>query len=152
MRLERLEFYGRWCKPGTSIATCCWGGFVYGVLLFPVQNLMFGDRLRKAREARLAAEALSASLCEQNRRTGRRPLRSRPGPSTARRRKAARGARRDAALLIYIASILQGVNDGHGHPVGDEVLKHMVSELLPLRQPVPTGALGREEFVLVCLP
>ena len=45
------------------------GWLVYGVLLFLVQNLMFGDRLRKAREARLAAEALSASLCEQNRRT-----------------------------------------------------------------------------------
>jgi hypothetical protein len=69
LRLERLEFYGRWCKPGDFYRYLLLGWLVYGVLLFPVQNLMFGDRLRKAREARLAAEALSASLSEQNRRT-----------------------------------------------------------------------------------
>ncbi|WP_439839821.1 GGDEF domain-containing protein [Aeromonas caviae] len=55
--------------------------------------------------------------------------------------------------FIYIdIDHFKGVNDGHGHPVGDEVLKHMVSELLrhcdSLCRLVRWGG---EEFVLVCL-
>ena len=55
--------------------------------------------------------------------------------------------------FIYIdIDHFKRVNDGHGHPMGDEVLKHMVSELLrhcdSLCRLVRWGG---EEFVLVCL-
>lgn len=155
LRLERLEFYGRWCKPGDFYRYLLLGWLVYGVLLFLVQNLMFGDRLRKAREARLAAEALSASLCEQNRRTEEE---ARYDPLTGALNRLGGekllGELGEMPLsFIYIdIDHFKGVNDGHGHPVGDEVLKHMVSELLrhcdSLCRLVRWGG---EEFVLVCL-
>ncbi|MGY2499312.1 hypothetical protein, partial [Klebsiella pneumoniae] len=56
-------------KPGDFYRQLLLGWLIYGILLFLIQYLWMEDRLRKAREARLAAEALSQSLCEQNRRT-----------------------------------------------------------------------------------
>ncbi|MEG3026449.1 MAG: GGDEF domain-containing protein, partial [Aeromonas sp.] len=55
--------------------------------------------------------------------------------------------------FIYIdIDHFKHVNDAHGHPMGDEVLKHMVSEVLrhcdALCRLVRWGG---EEFVLVCL-
>ncbi|MEG3027440.1 MAG: GGDEF domain-containing protein, partial [Aeromonas sp.] len=69
LELEQLEFYGRWGKPGDFYRYLLMSWLAYGVLLFLMQYLLVGDKLRKARAARLAAEALSQSLSEQNRRT-----------------------------------------------------------------------------------
>ncbi|MCE9955349.1 GGDEF domain-containing protein [Aeromonas rivipollensis] len=114
-----------------------------------------GDKLRKAREARLAAEALSQSLSEQYRRTEEE---ARYDPLTGALNRLG-GEKLLSELgemplsFIYIdIDHFKGVNDTHGHPMGDEVLKHMVSELLrhcdSLCRLVRWGG---EEFVLVCL-
>lgn len=120
-----------------------------------VQHLLMRDRLRKASEARQAAEARSQSLCGQTRRTEEE---ARYDPLTGALNRF--GGNKLLAELgdmplsfIYIdIDHFKLVNDGHGHPVGDEVLKHMVSEVLrhcdSLCRLVRWGG---EEFVLVCL-
>ena len=155
LTLDKLEFYGRWGKPGDFYRQLLLGWLIYGILLFLIQYLWMGDRLRKAREARLAAEALSQSLCEQNRRTEEE---ARYDPLTGALNRLG-GEKLLSELgemplsFIYIdIDHFKGVNDTHGHPMGDEVLKHMVSELLrhcdSLCRLVRWGG---EEFVLVCL-
>jgi len=153
--LERMEFYGRWVQPGAFYRPLLLSWLVYGLLLFMVQHLLMRDRLRKAREARQAAEARSQSLCEQTRRTEEE---ARYDPLTGALNRF--GGNKLLAELgdmplsfIYIdIDHFKLVNDGHGHPVGDEVLKHMVSEVLrhcdSLCRLVRWGG---EEFVLVCL-
>ena len=153
--LEKLEFYGRWGKPGDFYRQLLLGWLIYGILLFLTQYLLMGDKLRKAREARLAAEALSQSLSEQYRRTEEE---ARYDPLTGALNRLG-GEKLLSELgemplsFIYIdIDHFKGVNDTHGHPMGDEVLKHMVSELLrhcdSLCRLVRWGG---EEFVLVCL-
>lgn len=155
LQLDQLEFYGRWVRPGDFYRGLLLSWLAYGILLFLIQNLLFGDKLRKAREARLAAEALSESLCEQHRRTEEE---ARYDPLTGALNRLG-GEKLLSELgemplsFIYIdIDHFKRVNDGHGHPMGDEVLKHMVSELLrhcdSLCRLVRWGG---EEFVLVCL-
>lgn len=153
--LERMEFYGRWVQPGAFYRPLLLSWLVYGLLLFMVQHLLMRDRLRKAREARQVAEARSQSLCEQTRRTEEE---ARYDPLTGALNRF--GGNKLLAELgdmplsfIYIdIDHFKLVNDGHGHPVGDEVLKHMVSEVLrhcdSLCRLVRWGG---EEFVLICL-
>ncbi|ASI25378.1 GGDEF domain-containing protein [Aeromonas salmonicida subsp. achromogenes] len=153
--LERMEFYGRWVQPGAFYRPLLLSWLVYGLLLFMVQHLLMRDRLRKAREARQVAEARSQSLCEQTLRTEEE---ARYDPLTGALNRF--GGNKLLAELgdmplsfIYIdIDHFKLVNDGHGHPVGDEVLKHMVSEVLrhcdSLCRLVRWGG---EEFVLVCL-
>ena len=155
LTLERMEFYGRWGKPGDFYRYLLMSWLAYGVLLFLIEHLLIGDKLRKARAAKLAAEALSQSLSEQNRRTEEE---ARYDPLTGALNRLGGekllGELGEIPLsLIYIdIDHFKGVNDTHGHPMGDEVLKHMVSEVLrhcdSLCRLVRWGG---EEFVLVCL-
>ncbi|MGY3943261.1 diguanylate cyclase domain-containing protein [Aeromonas tecta] len=155
LELEQLEFYGRWSKPGDFYRYLLMGWLTYGVLLFLMQYLLIGDKLRKAKAARRAAEALSQSLCEQNRRTEEE---ARYDPLTGALNRLG-GEKLLSELgemplsFVYIdIDHFKRVNDAHGHPMGDEVLKHMVSEVLrhcdALCRLVRWGG---EEFVLVCL-
>ncbi|CAM3872126.1 GGDEF domain-containing protein [Aeromonas bestiarum] len=153
--LEQMEFHGRWVQPGSFYRPLLLSWLGYCLLLFLVQHLLMRDRLRKARAARLAAEALSQSLSEKTRRTEEE---ARYDPLTGALNRL--GGNKLLAELgemplsfIYIdIDHFKRVNDGHGHPVGDEVLKHMVSEVLrhcdSLCRLVRWGG---EEFVLVCL-
>ena len=56
LQLDRLEFYGRWVRPGDFYRGLLLSWLAYGILLFLIQNLLFGDKLRKAREARRDVE------------------------------------------------------------------------------------------------
>lgn len=155
LSLVQMEFYGRWAKPGNFYRYLLMSWLAYGALLFLMQHLLVGDKLRKARAARLAAEALSQSLSEQNRRTEEE---ARYDPLTGALNRLGGekllGELGEMPLsFIYIdIDHFKRVNDTHGHPMGDEVLKHMVSEVL--RQCDSLCRLvrwGGEEFVLVCL-
>ncbi|WP_434666397.1 GGDEF domain-containing protein [Aeromonas sp. NJAU223] len=155
LSLEQMEFYGRWGKPGNFYRYLLMSWLAYGILLFLMQYLLVGDKLRKAKAARLAAEALSQSLSEQNRRTEEE---ARYDPLTGALNRLGGekllGELGEMPLsFIYIdIDHFKHVNDAHGHPMGDEVLKHMVSEVLRhcdnLCRLVRWGG---EEFVLVCL-
>lgn len=155
LTLEQMEFYGRWSKPGNFYRYLLMSWLAYGILLFLIEHLLIGDKLRKAKAARLAAEALSQSLSEQNRRTEEE---ARYDPLTGALNRLGGekllGELGEMPLsFIYIdIDHFKRVNDAHGHPMGDEVLKHMVSEVL--RQCDALCRLvrwGGEEFVLVCL-
>lgn len=153
--LERMEFYGRWVQPGEFYRGLLLSWLAYGVLLFLIQYLLVGDKLRKAKAARLEAEALSRSLSEQNRRTEEE---ARYDPLTGALNRLGGekllGELGEMPLSFVYIDIdhFKRVNDNHGHPAGDEVLKHMVSEVLrhcdSLCRLVRWGG---EEFVLVCL-
>lgn len=155
LKLEQMAFYGRWGKPGDFYRYLLMSWLAYGVLLFLMQYLLVGDKLRKARAARLAAEALSRSLSEQNRRT-QEEARYDPLTGALNRLGGEKllGEIGEMPLsFIYIdIDHFKHVNDTHGHPIGDEVLKYMVSEVLrhcdSLCRLVRWGG---EEFVLVCL-
>lgn len=155
LALEQMEFYGRWGRAGSFYRPLLLSWLAYGLTLFLVQHLLMRDRLRKARAARRAAEALSQSLSEQSRRTEEE---ARYDPLTGALNRFG-GEKLLSELgeiplsFIYIdIDHFKRVNDNHGHPMGDEVLKHMVSEVLrhcdSLCRLVRWGG---EEFVLVCL-
>lgn len=155
LALEQMEFYGRWVRPGDFYRGLLLSWLAYGVLLFLIEHLLVGDKLRKAKAAKAAAEALSQSLSEQNRRTEEE---ARYDPLTGALNRLGGekllGELGEIPLsFIYIdIDHFKQVNDNHGHPMGDEVLKHMVSEVLnhcdSLCRLVRWGG---EEFVLVCL-
>lgn len=155
LTLDQMELYGRWGKPGDFYRYLLMSWLAYGVLLFLMQYLLVGDKLRKARAARLAAEALSRSLSEQNRRTEEEarydPLTGALNRLGGEKLLGELGEMPLSFIYIDIDHFKQ-VNDTHGHPMGDEVLKYMVSEVLrhcdALCRLVRWGG---EEFVLVCL-
>lgn len=155
LALEQMEFHGRWIRPGSFYRPLLLSWLVYGIFLLLLQHLLMRDGLRKAKEGRQAAEALSQSLSEQSRRTEEE---ARYDPLTGALNRLGGekllGELGEMPLsFIYIdLDHFKQVNDTHGHPMGDEVLKHMVSELLrhcdSLCRLVRWGG---EEFVLVCL-
>ena len=67
-------------------------------------------------------------------------------------REIAHAARDDAPLSVILADLdgFKQVNDTHGHPVGDAVLRHVAGLLgAPLRAYDVLGRYGGEEFLLV---
>jgi diguanylate cyclase (GGDEF)-like protein len=57
---------------------------------------------------------------------------------------------RSCALLIADLDNFKSINDTHGHPVGDEVLRAVANVLQEAaRDPIVIGRLGGEEFVLL---
>ena len=53
-------------------------------------------------------------------------------------------------MLIIDIDHFKSINDHHGHPVGDEVLKFLARELhTAVREPAFFGRLGGEEFLIV---
>jgi diguanylate cyclase (GGDEF)-like protein len=54
------------------------------------------------------------------------------------------------AMLIVDIDHFKSINDHHGHPMGDEVLKFLARELrTAVREPAFFGRLGGEEFLIV---
>jgi diguanylate cyclase (GGDEF)-like protein len=54
------------------------------------------------------------------------------------------------AILIMDIDHFKAINDRHGHPTGDEVLKTIAAELrATVREPASFGRLGGEEFLIV---
>jgi diguanylate cyclase (GGDEF)-like protein len=54
------------------------------------------------------------------------------------------------SILVVDIDHFKSINDKHGHPVGDEALRSVASELGgTLREPAFMGRLGGEEFVIV---
>ena len=52
--------------------------------------------------------------------------------------------------LIVDIDHFKSINDGHGHPIGDEVLKFVAREMrTAVREPAFFGRLGGEEFLIV---
>ena len=52
--------------------------------------------------------------------------------------------------LIVDIDHFKSINDGHGHPIGDEVLKFVAREIrTAVREPAFFGRLGGEEFLIV---
>ncbi len=58
--------------------------------------------------------------------------------------------RQDMVLMIFDIDFFKNVNDTHGHQVGDEVLKHVVSHIVKiLRKSDMIGRIGGEEFAVI---
>ena len=61
-----------------------------------------------------------------------------------------RAAEPACAVLIVDIDHFKSINDHHGHPMGDEVLKFLARELrTAVREPAFFGRLGGEEFLIV---
>jgi diguanylate cyclase (GGDEF)-like protein len=57
---------------------------------------------------------------------------------------------KDCAVLIVDLDLFKEINDRHGHPVGDEVLRAVAGTLAAdLHRPMSAGRLGGEEFLLL---
>ena len=74
------------------------------------------------------------------------------------KRECAEAARRKSSLGLVMCDIdhFKKVNDTHGHPVGDEVIREVARRLLgALRTEDAIGRIGGEEFLIVlpnCAP
>lgn len=57
---------------------------------------------------------------------------------------------RPASLLLIDVDHFKSVNDTYGHPIGDEVLRHLAGSIRSAKRPVDMlGRLGGEEFALL---
>ncbi|WP_374414404.1 diguanylate cyclase [Novosphingobium colocasiae] len=57
---------------------------------------------------------------------------------------------RPASLLLIDVDHFKSVNDTHGHPMGDKVLRHLAASISSAKRPVDVlGRLGGEEFALL---
>ena len=67
-------------------------------------------------------------------------------------RELARGARENSptAVLLGDLDLFKSVNDVHGHPIGDEVLREVANRLMKAVRPYDlVGRFGGEEFLIV---
>lgn len=155
LKVEELVFYGPWFEAGLFYRSLLAFWLGYGLLVFLVQHLVLRDKLRRTRAAWRQAEQLNQTLSEQSRRS---ELEARYDPLTgALNRLGGQSLLNELGdmplSVIYLdLDHFKLVNDNHGHAIGDEVLKHLVSEVL-----VCCDSLcrlirwGGEEFILLCL-
>jgi diguanylate cyclase (GGDEF)-like protein len=155
LRVEKLSFYGPWLAAGLFYRGLLAFWLGYGLLVFLMQHLLLRDKLRRARAAWLQAEQRNQTLSEQSRRS---EMEARYDPLTGALNRL--GGQTllselgDMPLSVIYLDLdhFKRVNDNHGHAIGDEVLKHLVSEVL-----VCCDSLcrlirwGGEEFILICL-
>lgn len=153
--IEELQFHGNWLEPTLFYRLILFVWFLYGCAVFLVNHLAMKQRLLHAHQAKLEVEVLNRTLSEENRRTREEACYD---PLTgAFNRLGGERLLADIADLsfsfIYIdVDHFKQINDIHGHPVGDEVLKHLVSEILRHCDALcHLVRWGGEEFVLVCL-
>jgi diguanylate cyclase (GGDEF)-like protein len=112
------------------------------------------QRLQHAHQAKLEVEALNRTLSEESRRS--RELACYDPLTGALNRLGGERLLAEidelACSFIYLdVDHFKQINDTHGHPVGDEVLKHLVSEILRHCDALcHLVRWGGEEFVLVC--
>ncbi|MFB2865326.1 GGDEF domain-containing protein [Aeromonas sp. MdU4] len=153
--IEELQFHGPWLDPTLFYRLILLVWFIYGSGVLLINHLAMKQRLQHAHQAKLEVEALNRSLSEESRRSRELacydPLTGALNRLGGERLLAELGEL--ACSFIYIdVDHFKLINDTHGHPVGDEVLKHLVSKIL-----LHCDALchlvrwGGEEFVLVCL-
>jgi diguanylate cyclase (GGDEF)-like protein len=117
-----------------------------GILLGEV-SVMFGFVLMLENRRAQAMERLSMT----DPLTG---LLNRSGLQSAAARRLARAAhqRTPVSILTFDADHFKRVNDAHGHPVGDEVLRQLASRTLAALRPDDLVArYGGEEFVVVLM-
>lgn len=153
--IEELQFHGDWLDATLFYRLILLVWFLYGCATFMVNHLHMKQRLRHANRAKEEVEALNRSLSEESRRSRELacydPLTGALNRLGGERLLADIGDLPFAFIYVDVDHFKQ-INDTHGHPVGDEVLKHLVSEIQ-----LNSDALchlvrwGGEEFVLLCL-
>ncbi|HIC8840239.1 GGDEF domain-containing protein [Aeromonas veronii] len=153
--IEALQFHGSWLDATLFYRLILFVWFLYGCTVFLINHLLMKQRLQHAHQAKLEAEALNRTLSEENRRSREEACYDALTGALNRL-----GGERllleigeQPCTLVYIdVDHFKQINDSHGHPVGDEVLKLLVSEILRHCDPLcHLVRWGGEEFVLVCL-
>ncbi len=153
--IEELQFHGPWLDASLFYRLILLVWFIYGCAVFLVNHLYMKQRLQHAHQAKLEVEALNRTLSEESRRSRELacydPLTGALNRLGGERLLAEIGELACAVIYIDVDHFKQ-INDTHGHPVGDEVLKHLVSEILLQCDPLcHLVRWGGEEFVLLCL-
>ncbi|TNI88293.1 GGDEF domain-containing protein [Aeromonas sobria] len=152
--VEELQFHGPWLDATLFYRLILLVWFLYGCAVFVIHHLSMTRRLQHAHQARLEMEALNLTLSEESRRSREAACYD---PLTGALNRLG-GERLLAEIdelacsFIYLdVDHFKQINDTHGHPVGDEVLKHLVSEILRHCDALcHLVRWGGEEFVLVC--
>ncbi|MGY3876092.1 diguanylate cyclase [Aeromonas enteropelogenes] len=153
--IEELHFHGPWLDASLFYRLILAVWFIYGCIILVANHLHMKQRLQHAHQARLAAEEHNRTLCEESRRS-REEATHDPLTGAFNRlggEELLKGLGERAFSLIYLdVDHFKQINDGHGHPVGDEVLKHLVSQILRHCDTFcHLVRWGGEEFVLICL-
>ncbi|MEN9583041.1 MAG: hypothetical protein RLZZ616_47 [Pseudomonadota bacterium] len=152
--IEELQFHGPWLNATLFYRLILFVWFIYGCAFFLVNHIYMKQRLQHAHQAKLEVEALNRTLSEESRRS--RELACYDPLTGALNRLGGERLLAEidelACSFIYLdVDHFKQINDTHGHPVGDEVLKHLVSEILRHCDALcHLVRWGGEEFVLVC--
>ncbi|PJG59766.1 GGDEF domain-containing protein [Aeromonas cavernicola] len=152
LKLEELTFQGPWLSPSLFYRALFMVWSITIIMLLLMDYAGMRRRLQKASHNAHLAMLRNQNL-EQEYRMAADQVRHDPLTGALSRSEGeALLAQHSGEMIVIFIDIdhFKQINDGYGHPVGDEVIKCLVSELLlHLGQEVSLCRWGGEEFVLL---